>query len=479
LERILSARSRIQANQLQAHVTTLADDTFEGREAGSRGGRAAGNYLLQQFQESLQAADGQFQVQSFGAGYRNLLGKLEGSDPRLKTEYVLLGAHYDHVGYGSFRNSLGPIGYIHNGADDNASGTAAVLEVLEAFSRSGLRPARSALFALWDGEEKGLLGSQHWVRHPTVPLKQVKLVINLDMVGRLRNQRVEVYGTRSMVGLRSLVSHANRDLGLRLDFLWKLEPNGDHHTFFSRQIPIVMFHTGLHGQYHRPSDDAELINAAGLETVSRLVFGTLAQAAESPLGDFRQRSWQEGPAARRIFEQPLPPLPGRLGISWSTAKTDSGGFRITSVRFGSPAGQAGIRIDDVLTHFREQPVEDSASFQRAVLAAEPEVTLTVLREDEPDPIDLPVQLAGQPLRLGFTWRENSGELGTVTVVRVVRHSPADQAGLRVKDRIHRIAGRTFRDRHEFAESARSRPLPLEMLIEREGQLQVVTLPAGP
>ena len=478
LGRLLSAGAHIRASQLQMHVATLADDSLEGREAGSRGGRAAGAYLLQQFQRSLEAVGGQLQVQPFGAGYRNLLGQLEGSDPQRHSEYVLLGAHYDHLGYGSARNSLGPIGYIHNGADDNASGTAAVLEILDAFSRSGLRPARTVLFALWDGEEKGLLGSQHWVHHPTVPLQQVKLAINLDMVGRLRDRRVEVYGTRTMTGLRSLVSHANSDLGLRLDFLWKLEPNGDHHTFFSRQIPIVMFHTGLHDQYHRPSDDAELINAAGLELVARLVFGTVVRAAEAPLGSFRTLSRQEGLAARRTFEQPLAPPPARLGISWSPVPTGSSGLRVTSVRPGSPADEAGVRVGDVLVRFGQQSVEDSVTLQRAVLASEPDVTLEILRQDEPEPVALPARLAGPPGRLGLSWRENSGELGTVTVVRVLRQSPADRAGLRVADRIHRIAGEAFRDRQQFAELARSRPLPMEMLIEREGQLHVLTLPAG-
>lgn len=473
-----AARATIRASQLQAHVDVLASDAMEGREAGQRGGRAAGDYLARQLQQILAPAGGQIHVQPFGAGYRNLLGVLEGQDPQRKSEYVLIGAHYDHVGYGTPQDSMGPTGQVHNGADDNASGTAAVLEVLAAFARSGYRPARSVLFAFWDGEEKGLLGAQHWAQQPTVALTQVRLALNLDMVGRVRDERVEVYGTRSMAGLRSLVSRANRDVGLQLDFVWKLEPNGDHHVFFSRQIPVVMFHTGLHDQFHRPSDDAALINAAGLEAVAQLAFSTITEAADGPVNGFRALAWQEGTVARQIFERPLPPPAARLGISWSATPVASGGLRVTSVRSGSPAAQAGIQTGDVLLRFGEQPVVDSAALQQAIVLAPPDVRFTLQREGQAEPLTLSVRLNGQPVRLGFSWRENSAEPETVTVVRVVPHSPAAQAGLSVVDRIQRIGGQVFANQQDFAALAHTLPLPLELLIERRGQLQTITLPAA-
>ncbi|MCA9125393.1 MAG: M20/M25/M40 family metallo-hydrolase, partial [Planctomycetales bacterium] len=182
--------------------------------------------------------------------YRNLLGLIPGGD--LQDEYVLIGAHYDHVGYGTPRNSNGPIGLIHNGADDNASGTAAVLEVIEAMANAQIQPRRSIIVALWDGEEKGLLGSEHWAEQPTIPLDQLKCVINMDMIGRLHSQQLEVSGTRSMAGLRRLVAEANYPGDLTLRFPWKVEENSDHHSFFRRSIPFLMFHTGLHDDYHRP-----------------------------------------------------------------------------------------------------------------------------------------------------------------------------------------------------------------------------------
>ena len=127
----------------------------------------------------------------------NLIGYLAGSRAEWSEQSVLVTAHYDHVGYGTRRNSFGPLGYIHNGADDNASGTAALLEVMQAFVNLPEPPRRTVVFAAWDGEEQGLLGSKHWTNYPTIPLDNVRMLINMDMLGRLRNKRLEVFGSRT------------------------------------------------------------------------------------------------------------------------------------------------------------------------------------------------------------------------------------------------------------------------------------------
>ena len=139
-----------------------------------------------------------------------MLAILQGSDPKLRDQVIVVGAHYDHLGYGG-RASLGPYGYIHPGADDNASGTAAVLELAKAFTILSAPPKRSILFAAWDAEEKGLLGSKYWVAHPTVPLEHVVAAVNLDMVGRLRDDHLIVFGARSGYGWRRLLSSQNDD----------------------------------------------------------------------------------------------------------------------------------------------------------------------------------------------------------------------------------------------------------------------------
>ena len=156
---------------------------------------------------------------------------LPGSDPKFRDQVIVVGAHYDHVGYGG-RLSLGPSGYIHPGADDNASGTAAVLELAKAFTVLSAAPKRSIVFAAWDAEEKGLLGSKYWVAHPTLPLEHVVAAVNLDMIGRLRDEHLIVFGVRSGYGWRRLLSSQNVDAGLQLDFSWSLKPNADHYPFF-------------------------------------------------------------------------------------------------------------------------------------------------------------------------------------------------------------------------------------------------------
>jgi hypothetical protein len=279
-----AAADTITADDLRRHAAALADDTFEGRATGTRGGRAAAGYLQTQFKAlGLKPAGekgGYFQT--FDGSSRNILGMIEGSDPDLRKEIILVSAHYDHVGYGNARNSFGPTGHIHNGADDNASGAATLVEVAEAVSKLEPKPRRSILFALWDAEETGLNGSKHWLSKPTVKLADVRVMINMDMVGRLRNNKLTVYGARTARGLRKFVSLPNREEPLAIDFSWEIRNDSDHHPFYSRGIPILMLHTGLHGDYHRPSDDVEKLNLDGMQRVAKLLFGLITAMADQP-----------------------------------------------------------------------------------------------------------------------------------------------------------------------------------------------------
>ena len=233
--RLNNALSVISSKDLKLHVDALADDTFEGRAAGTRGGRAAAGYLRKHLASlGLEGGgkDGMF-AQPFRNGCQNLLAIIPGNDPVLKDEYIVIGAHYDHVGYGSRSNSYGPTGYIHNGADDNASGTAALLELAEAFTVQPSR--RSILIAFWDAEEKGLWGSKHYISNPTIPIENIKLAINMDMVGRLRNNQLTIYGTRTWENARSILSSVNTNMvmaePMEINFDWEIKPNSDHHPF--------------------------------------------------------------------------------------------------------------------------------------------------------------------------------------------------------------------------------------------------------
>jgi len=480
-----AALNSITKADLQRHVDALANDTFEGREAGSRGGRAAGVYLGREFRRlglSGGAADGGY-YQSFGARYRNLLGVAEGSDPDLKSEFIIVSAHYDHVGYGTYQNSYGPTGFIHNGADDNASGTAGILELIEAVVQSENPPRRSILFALWDGEEKGLLGSKHWISSPTRPLDQVRLLINMDMIGRLRDDKLEISGSRTGVGFRQLIGMHNRRTNLLIDFTWKVDDNSDHYPFFERGIPILMLHTGLHDDYHRPSDDAHLINSEGMERIGRLLLGIVDDAANrQALPDFRSAARREMPSGAREFERSLPPLPSRLGVRWSTDEAmQDQGVRIIYVSPGSAAKHGGIIAGDVLTTLNGENLANGDDLRRAVFHAPKQSTVMLIREGEEEPLELSFDLDGTPMRLGIAWRSNDGEPGTVLLTRVVSGSPAGEAGLQIRDRIYRVNGKPFSDANQFRDLVTAGEDNLELLVERQGRLTdiEVMLPSQP
>ncbi len=447
-----SAAGVITTDAVRKHVEVLADDTFEGREAGSRGGRAAGLYIVKQLEAAGlpgAAAKGSY-YQPFGTGYSNILTMLEGSDPALKDQVIIVSAHYDHVGYGTRRNSYGPIGLIHNGADDNASGVALLIEVIDAFVRLGHAPKRTILFAFWDGEEKGLLGSAHWVTQPTVPLDHVALVINADMVGRARGGKLEIFGSRTIPGTRRLFSSENDDPNLTIDFPWEVKSNSDHFTFFKQQIPAMLIHTGLHNDYHRPSDDVEKINSDGIRQIAQLLFHAVDEAADAPtLGGFRKASQTETPAAQHDAERGLGLPPSRLGIRWNPDTPAGAGVAVVAVEPGSAAAKGGLQVGDRIVQFAGVDVESPAHFRSLVLAARNPVAVRVLRGKNPEPVDLTLTLVGNPTRLGITWRSDDAEPGVAILNRVLPGSAAEAAGLHVNDRIYRIAGRDFATAEEF------------------------------
>lgn len=477
---VLAALKTITAADAMKHVSALADDTFEGREAGSRGSRAAAIYLTNELKAcGLRggAAGGSF-YQRFDAG-TNLLGFLEGSDPELKKQVIVFAAHYDHVGYGSRNTSYGPLGYIHNGADDNASGVSGLLEVAQATSQLETRPKRSILFALWDGEEKGLLGSEHWIARPTVPLASVVFMFNADMIGRLRNGRLEIIGSRSSAGLRRLVSLQNDDPKVWLDFNWEMKANSDHHTFYSKQIPVLMFFTGLHGDYHRPSDDADKINAQGVEQVSRLFFRTLIELADAPrLAPFRTASQVEFPYTQTEAERPLQLPPGRLGVRWKEKPTPPDAVVVERVVPNSAAVRGGLRPGDRIVRFAGRELVTPADLRSAVLAARNPVTVDIERPGAAEPITLNLELPGSPVRVGISWIEDSAEPRVVMLNRVIPGSPAERAGLKVYDRIYQVSGHNFAGGEEFRRLVNTVE-PLELTVEYRGQIRKVLLELPP
>ncbi len=480
---LATALDSITSQELKRHVDVLADDTFEGRQAGSRGGMAAGNYLAKAFAEAglKPAGEGGSYFQGFNGNCKNILGLVAGSDAAKKQEVIVIGAHYDHVGYGRSGNSFGPIGYIHNGADDNASGTAAILEMIDAMKKLPAPPKRSLLFALWDAEEDGLIGSRHWTARPTVPLDRVAFYINLDMVGRLKNDRLEVYGSRTLAGSRRLLAEENADAKLALDFDWRIKADSDHFSFSQQGIPFLMLHTGLHENYHRPSDDTHLIDHDGIRRVSRLVLQTALRMADSEqVGKYREHARGESTYHQQQLEQSQLPQQPRFGLPWRREPGDKLQIVLSAPTPGSPAEAAGIRGGDRLLEYEGVPVEDEHRFRLELFAARGAKKFRVQREGTAEPLEITIEPRGAPIRVGITWREDPAEPGTVLLTQIVAGSAADAAGLKVRDRIYSIGEHRFSGSDEFGKLLNALPAPLEIVAERQGRLttrSVDVLPA--
>jgi aminopeptidase YwaD len=261
-------------------------------------------------------------------------------------ECVVVGAHYDHLGHGG-ETSLAPdrTGEVHPGADDNASGVAALLEIARAFAAEGPRE-RTILFAAFSGEELGLLGSAQLVRSPPAacPVERMQLMVNLDMVGRPQGGKVYVHGAATAKGLQERVA-ALAGAAAPLQLVWGAGDGygpSDHTSFYAKGVPVLFLFTGAHPDYHRPTDTADKVDAAGLVAVARLAHRAAHEAAEGP---------------RLEVVRELAPAPGKreergygayLGTVPDFAERKDPGVLVSAVRTGSPAEKAGIAAGDVL-----------------------------------------------------------------------------------------------------------------------------------
>ncbi len=469
----------ITGEELHDAVAFLADDAREGREAGKPGGQAAAEFLRGELEKlGLKPAGSDGFFQPFGDGYRNLLAEWP-ADVAADAEILVVGAHYDHVGYGSKRNTRDGPGLIHNGADDNASGTAGVLEIAEAFTVLGRPTRRKILFAFWDAEEKGLLGSRHWVENPTRPFDKVRFLINMDMIGRLRDGRVEVYGVRSSFGLREMLAGLNRETDLRLDYSWWNRGDSDHAPFFRKDVPYLLFHTGMHDDYHAATDDTEKINVEGMVAVARLVFElvlTLADRGE-PIA-FRSAAKNESAKDwDALFAEPKP-WRDRTGMATEDySPPESGGLavRISQVRPESPAARAGLETGWHVEAVDGVPVTSAERLTAYLLLTRcPAVRLTLSLADGTR-AERDLVLEGEPLRLGMQWQQDDAEPHGIVVTHVLSGSPAEQAGIRAGDYVFAVNGEPLNEPHRFEKILERTAAPFTLLVERQGRLKTVSV----
>lgn len=472
------AINRITVSDLRRHCETLASDALEGREAGARGGQAAAAYLQSELRKipGISPATKSGWVQEFDPNYRNVLAVLPGSDPELRREVIIIGAHYDHVGRGNQNNSQGPIGYIHNGADDNASGTAALLELIDAFSSLKKGPRRTILFAFWDAEEIGLFGSKHWVSRPTHPLKDLRLVVNIDMLGRLREGKLIVVGWRSSPGLRLRLARQNRSGDLNFHYEPTVIGDSDHHPFYMAGIPILHLDSGKHEDYHRPSDDADKLNYAGIRQIAELVFQLVHESAnDEKLPPFRRETLTETPPAW-LTASSQPTNSPRLGVSFDPKQFATNQAVLATVNPGSAAANGGLIAGDKLIQFGHWQGGAVADLLTIIQVAQNPVTAHVERVGSAVPVELQLMLSRDPVRVGVGWTADSAIPDGLIITRIIADAPAARAGLRVGDVIWRVSGEPITTEDDLRRHLQNDPGPIPFQVERSGRILDIAVP---
>ena len=425
--------TRITVQELQAHASFLASDTLQGREAGTAGGQAVAAYLADELRRlKLKPVGSETDYrQSFGAGYQNVIGLLVGTDPELRDEWIVLGAHFDHVGFGRADNSNGPFGLVHNGADDNASGVSCLLEIAEAL-RGGPALRRSVAIAFWDAEEKGLLGSEHWLARHT-NRQQIRFYTNLDMVGRIREDCVEVFGARTMPGLRAGLARSNA-CDLQMKFEWAQRDDSDHHSFSLRKIPYVMLFSGLHNDYHRPSDDVEKLNFEGIEKVARV----LAQHTTLLANDSAPLVFRDASRFELSKSVPGTSLPSRMGVRWSPVRALGQTIILTKIDAGLPADRAGLKLGDEILTINGQDLREVDDFIAWIRQSPQHLEVDLVRAGSPSKDHIAFDLDGLPLPAGALAASDSAMPGIPVLTSVVAASFAERSGFLSGDHIHRV-----------------------------------------
>ncbi|WP_247237466.1 M20/M25/M40 family metallo-hydrolase [Telluribacter sp. SYSU D00476] len=361
----------LNANELRKHVEVLAADSLEGRGTATVGEIKAANYIAESFRKYglvSQGRNGDY-FQPFGlmipfegvphqVTARNVVGYLDNGAAKT----IVIGAHYDHLGRGYQMGSLASQGkgVIHNGADDNASGTAGMMELARYLAGNGVKERHNFLFIAFSGEELGLLGSKYYLENPTVPLTSISFMINLDMIGRLDTQRgltIGGWGTSPTWG-KVVPALARQD-----NMKFAVDSSGvgasDHTSFYLKGIPVLFFFTGVHSDYHKPTDDTDKINIDGTVRVVRLIANLITKVEEDTAEP------QFTPAGNPHSGMTQSSFKVTLGVMPDYAYSGKG-LKIDGVLENRPAQTAGIQAGDVVVRMGEYPVQDIQDYMKAL-----------------------------------------------------------------------------------------------------------------
>lgn len=300
----------------------------------------------------------------------NVVAVLPGNDPQLASEYVIIGAHYDHLGFGGPESlAANPEGQIHHGADDNASGTSGLLEIARVLASERGKIKRSLMFIAFSGEELGLLGSGAYTKNPIIPLSSTVAMLNMDMIGRLRSGSLFVGGVGTSPMWKPLIEKLNGAIrstgdaagnGPRFQLGFGEDGFGpsDHQSFYVRDVPVLFFFTGTHDDYHKPSDTADKINAEGLKQVAELVREIAVSVANEPQRiAFTKVKVEQRPDGRgfRVYLGTVP-----------NYSDQSEGMKLDGVRPGSPAEKAGLQAGDFIVKIGKLPIKNVYDYTYAL-----------------------------------------------------------------------------------------------------------------
>lgn len=362
------ACAQIDEAKIKQHIKILSADSLQGRGVGTEGEKMAAVYIENQFKKIKLQPKGNnndfkqpfpFKGGVHGTGSEGTGNNLIGFLDNKAVNTIIVGAHYDHLGLGENGSSLdaNPAGKIHNGADDNASGVAGLIELARYFAKNRTKEKYNFLFIAFSGEELGLFGSKHFTEHPTLDLSTVNYMINLDMVGRLdpTTKALAISGTGTSNVWENELKKITTDLKIKTDSAG-VGPS-DHTSFYLKNIPVLHFFTGSHSDYHKPSDDWQKINSAGEKQVLELIIKVIEDLDQAPKLSFLPTKNKSMSSARSFKVT--------MGIMPSYTSNEEG-LKVDGVSDGKPAQKAGILTGDVIIQIGELPIKDIQAYMEAL-----------------------------------------------------------------------------------------------------------------
>jgi hypothetical protein len=383
----------IDSKRILQHIQKLADDSFAGRGTGTVGEKNAASYIIGELKRfNLQPkGDNNTFLQQFpfkkgvhGEGEAGTSNNIVAFLDNHASTTIVIGAHYDHLGIDGQGSSLdaNPQGKIHNGADDNASGVAGVLELARFFSTNKIKEKHNFIFACFSGEELGLIGSKFLADNSPVDLAIVSYMINMDMIGRLDplTKSVIVHGTGTSPTWEPLLKKlAGDNLNIKTDSSGT--GPSDHTSFYLKNLPVLHFFTGSHSDYHKPSDDSEKINPEGEKEVLRLIIRIIESTDNEPkLAFLKTKSKMQ--AGRSSFKVTMGIMPSYAG--------DVEGLKVDGVSDGKPAQKGGIQTGDIIVKMGDYAIKDIQNYMDALGKFEKGQTIPVKIKRDKDIVDVTV-----------------------------------------------------------------------------------------